>query len=76
MNTYDKPPLGVSPHWFVYHQRMKELNDSIGNYLEYAHEHHCTIDTRPIYELIENWAKEIVWLASLEAELEKQRRDT
>ena len=26
MAEWIKPPLGVSPHWFVYRQRIEELN--------------------------------------------------
>lgn len=68
-----KCPLGVSPHWFVYMQRMTELNNAIGRYLEYINERRHTIEARQSYELIAQWAKEIEKLAMLEAELERNK---
>ena len=65
-----KPPLGVKPHWFVYRERIVELNEAINRQLEHISAHHHEIDVRENYKLIAKWAKEIQHLASLEAELE------
>ena len=67
MSTYPKPPLGVSPHWFVHRKRIEELNEAISRYLEYAKESQKAVESS--YLLIANWAKEIQCLALLEADL-------
>ena len=69
MNAYDKPPIGVSPHWFVYRKRITELNEAIGRQLEYIENHQGTICLKSKYQVIAEWAKEIEHLARLEAEL-------
>ena len=66
-----KPPLGVSPHWFVYMKRIKDLNEAIGRFVEYADQHRHTIDAKEYYKVIAQWAKEIEALALLEANLER-----
>ena len=68
----NKPPLGVSPHWFVYQQRMEELNDAIGRYLNHIKVNHSIENQFLHYGVIAKWAKEIETLALLEAELEKK----
>jgi hypothetical protein len=70
MVEYDKPPLGVSPHWFVYRQRIKELSDAIGRHIEYIEQHQHTKNHSAYYGAITQWAKEIEVLALLEAEIE------
>lgn len=70
----NKPPLGVSPHWFVYLKRIEELHEAIGRYIEYVHNTwhmECKADK---YKAIAGWAKEIENLALLEAELEINER--
>ena len=69
MAEWIKPPLGVSPHWFVYRSRMEELNKSIERYLEYIKKHNHTMETKQYYECIAEWAKEIETLALLESDL-------
>ena len=69
MAKYIKPPLGVSPHWFVYRTRIKELNEAISRYLEYIEENQLIAETKQMYEQIAEWAKEIQALALLEARL-------
>ena len=64
-----KPPLGVSPHWFVYRQRIDELNKAIARYLEHIKKVQYTAELRQEYEAIAEWAKEIQYLALLEADL-------
>lgn len=67
-----KPPLGASPHWFVYRQRIKELNEAIGRHIEYIDQHQHIERISAYYGAIAQWAKEIEVLALLEVELEKK----
>ena len=69
MNEYKKVPIGVSPHWFVYNQRIKDLNEAIGRYVDFAMENNLTVDTAEYYELIAKWANEIEFIANAEANL-------
>ena len=64
-----KPPLGVSPHWFVYRQRIEELNRAIARYLEHIEKKQHTQELKQEYGAIAEWAKEIQHLALLEADL-------
>ena len=67
-----KPPLEVAPHWFVYRQRMQELNDAIGRYIEHiALNQHIETHSEH-YGAIAQWAKELEDLALMEAELERR----
>lgn len=75
MDEWIKPPIGVSPHWFVYHSRMEELNKSIERYLEHIEKHNHTIQTKQYYECIAEWAKEIEVLALLEADLRTPQKE-
>ena len=67
-----KPPLGVSPHWFVYRRRMQELNDAIGRYIEHIALNQHIENHSEYYGAIAQWAKEIEALALMEAELERR----
>lgn len=71
MSEWKKPPLGVSPHWFVYNKRIKELNEAIGRYIAFAEENNLTTDTAQYYECIAKWANDISLIASAEAKLLK-----
>jgi hypothetical protein len=71
---YSKPPLGVSPAWFVYRQRMTELNEAIGRFIEYIEQNQHIKNLSPYYKAIAQWSREIECLASLEAELEQEVR--
>ena len=64
-----KPPLGVSPHWLVYRQRIEDLNEAIARYLEHIEKKHHIQELKQEYEAIAMWAKEIQYLALLEADL-------
>lgn len=64
-----KPPLGVSPHWFVYWHRIEELNKAIERYLDHIEKKQHTQELKQYYESIAEWAKEIQHLALLEADL-------
>ena len=67
-----KPPLGVSPHWFIYPKRMTELNEAIGRFLAHIEQNRFCEKHMQHFEAIAEWADEIKNLALLEAELEKK----
>lgn len=69
MAEWIKPPLGVCPHWFVYRERIEELNKAIARYLEHIKKKQRTQELKEEYEAIALWAKEIRILALLEADL-------
>lgn len=71
MSDNNKPPLGVSPHWFVFPERMGELNQAIERFLQYAREHRSAECTAQKYDCIALWAEELKALASLEAKLQR-----
>ena len=69
-----KPPLGVSPHWFVYLQRIREINEAIGRYIEHIESNQHIEYLSPYYKAIALWAHEMESLALLESELFKAER--
>lgn len=69
-----KPPLGVSPSWFIHSKRITELNEAIGRYIEHIKSHQHIEQHSQYYKAIALWAKEIESLALLEAELEERER--
>jgi hypothetical protein len=70
----NKPPLGVSPHWFVYLKRIRELNEAIGRYIEHVESNRHIEYPSQYYMAIAQWAHEIEGLALLEAEICKAER--
>ena len=65
-----KPPIGVSPYWYVYPKRILELVEAIERRVDFAIEN-CTIrDVTQDYRLIAKWATELAKLAEFEAEME------
>lgn len=70
----NKPPLGVSPHWYVYLKRMKELNEAIGRFLEYIDTTMHTKGKADYYKAIAEWSAEITHLALLEAKVERMEQ--
>ena len=68
-----KPPLGVSPYWYVYQKRITELHEAIGRYVEYisTHKSCCSVQE---HKLIAKWARELEVLSLLIAELEESER--
>lgn len=70
----NKPPLGVSPHWFVYSKRIHELHEAIGRYIEHVEEARHIENHSQHYKAIAQWAREIEVLALLEAEMEERER--
>lgn len=75
MAEWIKPPLGVSPHWFVYRQRIEELNKAIARYLEHIEKKQHTQELKQEYRAIAAWAKEIQHLALLEADLDNTPKE-
>jgi hypothetical protein len=69
LNTI-KPPLGVAPHWFVYNERMRELNEAVQRHLEHAAKYQAVEKQKERYQAIASWCDEIKALAMLEAKLE------
>lgn len=70
-NNFIKPPLGVSPHWWVYNRRIKDLSEAITRYADFTGDHNHTLDVKEYYELMAKWATEIKLLAEAEAKLLK-----
>lgn len=70
MDEWVKPPLGVCPHWFVYRQRIEELNKAISRYLEHIEKNQHIAELKQYYEAIADWAKEIQLLAEIEIKME------
>ena len=69
-----KPPLGVSPAWFVYPQRIKELHAAMGRYIEHAEKCRFAKSNVNNYNIIAKWAREIECLALLTAKQEEIER--
>ena len=69
MNDWIKPPLGVSPHWYIYNKRIKELCEAITRYSDFIMHYSDVQDERKYYELISKWATEIKMLAEIEIPL-------
>lgn len=69
MSGFIKPPLGVSPHWFVYNKRITELSEAITRYSNFIMRYDNVKDGRHYYELIAKWATEIKTLAEMEIPL-------
>lgn len=69
MNDYIKPPIGVSPHWFVHNKRIKELSNAITRYTDFIMRYNNIQDGRDYYNVISEWANEIKMLAAIEIQL-------
>lgn len=69
MREYIKPPLGVSPHWYVYNKRIEELNNAITRYTDFIMRYNDIKDGRDYYNAIAGWANEIKMLAEIEIQL-------
>lgn len=69
MSEYIKPPLGVSPHWYVYNKRIEELSNAITRYTEFIMRYNNIKDVRDNYNAIAAWANEIKMLAEIEIQL-------
>ncbi len=51
---YEKPPIGVSPYWYVYQCRIKDLSEVITRYAEYK------LFNEQYAKLIKQWGNEII----------------
>ena len=71
MSEWIKPPIGVSPHWYVYNKRIKEVSEAITRYAEFALKHDAVRDSLEDYKLIAKWAMELKLLAETEIQLLK-----
>lgn len=69
MSEYIKPPLGVSPHWYVYNKRIEELSNAITRYTEFIMRYNNIKDVRDNYNAIAEWANEIKMLAEIEIQV-------
>lgn len=69
MNEYIKPPIGVSPHWYIHNKRIKELSEAITRYSDFIMRYTNVQDERKYYEFIAKLAAEIKMLAVIEISL-------
>lgn len=69
MNEYIKPPIGVSPHWYVHNKRIVELSEAITRYSDFIMRYVNIKDERDYYKSIAKWADEIKKLAEIEIQL-------
>jgi len=72
-----KPPIGVAPHWHIYQQRIEELSSAICRWVEYT-KNQSSGNTREVenYDLIANWAYELMEMCKLESQLLKNDRSS
>lgn len=52
----NKPPLGVSPAWYVLPRRIDELAEAISRYTK----HDGIMSNKEVTDLIKIWANEII----------------
>ena len=69
MNEYIKPPIGVSPHWYIHNKRIEELSEAITRYSDFIMRYVNVKDERDYYKSIAKWADEIKKLAEIEIQL-------
>ena len=69
MSNNIKPPIGVSPHWYVYNKRIEELSKTITRYTTFIMEYNNILDGIDYYESIAKWADEIKMLSLIEIQL-------
>lgn len=70
-----KPPVGVSPHWYVHNRRIAELSEAIKRYAEFTHCRTTHKDSINDYKVICKWAKEIEKLANMQIEIINEVED-
>lgn len=75
MSEYIKPPLGVSPHWYVYNKRIEELSKAITRYTDFIMRYNNIKDGRDNYNTIAEWANEIKMLAEIEIQLSTKNKE-
>ena len=59
----EKPPLGVSPWWFIYPKRVIELSEAITRYADFSSKRTLIRNTVADYKMIHQWALEIAEIA-------------
>ena len=69
MSEFIKPPIGVSPHWYIHNKRIKELSEAITRYSDFIMRYANIKDERDYYKAIAKWADEIKKLAEIEIQL-------
>lgn len=69
MSEFIKPPIGVSPHWYIHNKRIKELSEAITRYADFIMRYVNVKDERDYYKSIAKWADEIKMLAEMEIPL-------
>ena len=52
MNEYIKPPIGVSPHWYVHNKRIMEISEAITRYSDFIMRYVNVKDERDCYKSI------------------------
>jgi len=55
----NKPPIGVSPSWYVIPNRNKDLADAISRFSTFDIQNNSTRNTKEDLEIIKKWAIEI-----------------
>lgn len=69
MSEFIKPPIGVSPHWYIHNKRIKELSEAITRYSDFIMRYVHIKDDRDYYQSIAKWADEIKMLSEMEIRL-------
>ena len=69
MNEYIKPPIGVSPHWYIHNKRIVELSKAITRYSDFIMRYVNVKDERDCYKSIAKWSDEIKMLSEIEIQL-------
>ena len=69
MNEYIKPPIGVSPHWYVHNKRIMKLSEAITRYSDFIMRYVNVKDECDCYKSIAKWADEIKKIAEIEIQL-------
>ena len=65
MSEFIKPPIGVSPHWYIHNKRIKEISEAITRYSDFIMRYVNIKDERDYYKAIAKWADEIKSLPKL-----------
>jgi len=76
MTDYLKPPIGVSPEWYVIPRRIKELSEALVRYSEFYEQCHNIIrNEEEIFKLMRSWALELAMLCEVHNENRKIYRE-
>ncbi len=72
----EKPPIGVSPWWFIYPKRVIELSEAISRYADFASKRTLFAHSTNDYKLIYQWAMEIAHIAETMAAMGGMQDET